>query len=134
MTKKYEIEPIGYIKSPYKDREDAPRQGFLEPEIEGEAIIEEKWRRALKGLEEHERIVLLFCFHRSQEVRMTVDKPWLNGEKGVFATCSPNRPNHLGTTEVTLVSVDGLKIKFKGPDMIDGTPLLDIKPALRPKT
>lgn len=130
---KYEMESIGFIRSPYREREEIPRQGYHRPEIEAVAVVDERWSDALKGLEEHDRLMLVFCFHRSGEVHMTEDKPWLGGEKGVFATRSPNRPNHIGVSEVDVVSVKGREIIFRGPDMLDGTPLLDIKPVTKPQ-
>nr|WP_321502285.1 tRNA (N6-threonylcarbamoyladenosine(37)-N6)-methyltransferase TrmO [uncultured Dethiosulfovibrio sp.] len=127
---KYDIEPIGFIKSPYMERDEIPRQGFHAPEVEAVAVIDEKWADAMMGLEEIDRLMLLFLFHRSGEVHMTENKPWLGGERGVFATRSPNRPNHIGVSEVEVLSIQGREIRFKGPDMLDGTPLIDIKPAV----
>lgn len=127
---KYELEPIGFIKSPYVNRGDAPRQGFHVPEVDAVAIVDEKWVEAMKGLEDLDRLVFLFLFHRSDEIRKTENKPWLGGEKGVFATRSPNRPNRIGLSEVEVVSIEGREIRFRGPDMLDGTPLIDIKPAI----
>lgn len=129
MTR-YEIEPIGFIKSPYSERGDAPRQGYHMPDVEAVAVVDEKWVDAMMGLEKFDKLVLVFLFHRSLEVHMTEDKHWLQGERGVFATRSPNRPNHIGVSEVEVVSIKGTEIRFKGPDMLDGTPLIDIKPAI----
>lgn len=129
---KYEIEPIGYIRSPYREKGDAPRQGHHRPEAEAVAVVDERWAEAMKGLEDRDRLTLVFYFHKSCRVTMTVNQPWLDGEKGVFATRSPHRPNHIGITEVSVVSIRGREITFRGPDMLDGTPLLDIKPAFRP--
>ncbi|SMG39390.1 tRNA (N6-threonylcarbamoyladenosine(37)-N6)-methyltransferase TrmO [Dethiosulfovibrio salsuginis] len=130
---KYDIEPIGFIKSPYMEREEIPRQGFHAPEVEAVAVIDEKWADAMMGLENIDRLMLLFLFHRSCDVHMTENKPWLGGERGVFATRSPHRPNHIGVSEVEVLSVQGREIRFKGPDMLDGTPLIDIKPAVSRK-
>ncbi|NCC95470.1 MAG: tRNA (N6-threonylcarbamoyladenosine(37)-N6)-methyltransferase TrmO [Synergistales bacterium] len=130
---RYDLEPIGFIKSPYREREEIPRQGFHAPEVEAVAVVEEKWAEAMKGLEGMERLMLLFLFHRSGQVHMTENKPWLGGERGVFATRSPNRPNHIGVSEVEIISIEGREIRFRGPDMLDGTPLIDIKPVSLPR-
>ncbi|MCF4152151.1 tRNA (N6-threonylcarbamoyladenosine(37)-N6)-methyltransferase TrmO [Dethiosulfovibrio sp. F2B] len=130
MRKKHEIEPLGVIRSPYKSKEEIPRQGHFEPEVEAVAVLDEKWREGMKGLELCDRLVFLFLFDRSEGAKLTANAHWLDGEKGVFATRSPNRPNGIGMTEVEVVSIEGLEIRFRGPDMLDGTPLIDIKPVV----
>ncbi len=127
----YELDPIGIIRSPYKRTEDIPRQGHHRPEMVATAVLEPKWARAMMGLELHERLLFLFLFHRSEEIHVTENRPWFDGERGVFATRSPHRPNHIGVTEVEVVSIQGMDITFRGPDMLDGTPLVDIKPLVR---
>ena len=94
----------------------------------GTAVLLPEYAPALQDLEGLERVWLLYLLHRASEPRLVV-RPYLDTvEHGVFATRSPARPNRIGLSVVRLLGIDGLKLKFAGVDMLDGSPLLDIKP------
>jgi tRNA-Thr(GGU) m(6)t(6)A37 methyltransferase TsaA len=127
--------PIAFVRSPYARRIDAPHQSTV---IEGtetgavaEAIIEfvEGFPEAALGdLAGFQRIWLLFAFHRSEGWKAQVKPPRGGGKRGVLATRSPHRPNPIGLSAVELVAVEGLSLRVRGIDLLDGTPILDIKP------
>jgi tRNA (adenine37-N6)-methyltransferase len=125
---KIEFEPVGYVRSDIKDTSSAPRHHSVSDQ---EGIIEIKPELAdgLYRLEERTHLVILFYFHKSNEPLALHQKPpQSDSPKGVFSTCSPNRPNPIGMDVVELVKVEGNKIHIKNIDMLDGTPVLDIKP------
>ena len=126
---------IAHVQSPYARRIDAPHQATVVAGTEsGEAG--EAWIRFVPGfpaqayrdLAGFERIWLLFAFHRSEGWKPEVRPPRGGGKRSVLATRSPHRPNPIGLSAVELVSVapDGLRVR--GLDLLDGTPILDIKP------
>lgn len=119
--------PIGVVHSPYTDRSDAPIQpGYSSDEAEVE--IFEEYADGLKDIEGFSHIWILFQFHASEGYELTV-KPYLDDDlRGVFACRSPRRPNPIGMSLVRLVKRDGRRLTIKGLDMIDGTPVIDIKP------
>ncbi len=128
------LKPIGYTSSPYSDKYDAPRQ----PGVEGkhnESIITLlphcNFEQALQDLEGFERIWLLFWFHRNSSWKPKVLPPRSGRTKrGVFATRSPHRPNPIGLSVCTLTKIKGLKLYVRDVDLLDGTPIFDIKPYL----
>ena len=124
---KIELLPIGVVKTDVKK---VPRHWTIS-DAEGSLIIEEHYTQGLKDIKAGQRIVVLFYFHQSP--RFTKDflvqvPPQGPGQMGVFSICSPVRPNPLGMSVVEVLGVDGSNIHIKGLDMIDGTPVLDIKP------
>lgn len=127
---------IGYIKSPFKTTGEIPRQSIYASDKTAVIEIKEEFREGLLGLEEASYIVVLFNFHQSKEYQLIQKPHQSNVEKGVFATRSPHRPNGIGISIVKLLKVDGCKLEIQGVDMLDATPVLDIKPysaALNPK-
>ncbi len=123
------FKPIGFIRSPYKDRAEIPKQG-AHTETEGEVILQDELIRGLKDLDSFEHIVILFNFHGSEGYELLQHR---RGDRttepvGVFATRSPFRPNGIGMSIVKVVDIAENRIRFKGVDMLDGTPVLDIKP------
>ena len=119
--------PIGVVHSPYKSRSDAPIQPRFSGD-EGEIVIFEEFSEGLKDIEGFSHIWILFQFHESKGYELTV-KPYLDEElRGVFACRAPRRPNPIGMSLVRLVKRDGRLLTIKGLDMIDGTPVIDIKP------
>lgn len=135
-----EIEPIARIKTEFPDKFGIPRQSGLVPALTGEIIFEEKYRNAeaLRGLEEYSHIWLIWDFsrnHRSQ-FEPLVTPPRLGGKekKGVFATRSSFRPNALALSCVKLEEIlyyeEGPALRVSGADLMDGTPIYDIKPYL----
>ena len=122
-----EFIPIGIIHSPYSKKSDAPIQAAFSG-AEGTVEVFEEFADGLMDLEGFSHIWLIYHFDRSDGYSLTV-KPYLDSEeRGVFACRAPRRPNAIGMSLVELVSVEGNILQVKGPDMLDGTPLLDIKP------
>ena len=122
------IEAIGVIHSPYDKLEDMPIQPKGAEEVEGYIIFDEKYAGGLRDLDGFSHVYLLYSFHKATRTELLVT-PFMDTEtRGVFATRSPLRPNHIGISIVRLTGVEGNKVLVKGVDVIDGTPLLDIKP------
>jgi tRNA-Thr(GGU) m(6)t(6)A37 methyltransferase TsaA len=120
--------PIGTISSPHATREGMPIQATGARGIRGEVRIFPEYGKGLKDLDGFSHIILLYHFHRTQRKDLIVT-PFLDNEpRGVFATRSPNHPNTIGLSIVHLLSIDGLRLKIEDVDILDGTPLLDIKP------
>jgi len=128
---KIELTPIGIIHTPYKESKDIPIQGIFKEEVEGCVELDKKYAPGLKDLCEFSHVILLYYFHLSNKEHLE-GKPFLEDEKhGVFAIRSPNRPNHLGFSVVEINRIEDNKLYFKEVDMLDGTPLLDIKPYIK---
>jgi len=124
---KIELAPIGFVRT---DIEKVPRHWTVS-DVEGTIVIDGQYREGLKDIKAGQRIVVLFYFHQSP--RFTKDflvqvPPQRTEQLGVFSICSPIRPNPLGMSVVEVLGVDGSIIHIKGLDMVDGTPVLDIKP------
>jgi tRNA-Thr(GGU) m(6)t(6)A37 methyltransferase TsaA len=126
---KIECEPIGFVRTAV---EKVPRHWTVS-EAEGAIVVNEAYREGLKDIKAGQRIVVLFYFHESPRFtsEFLVQKPPHHNERlGVFSICSPIRPNPIGMSVVEVLSVEGFVIRIKGLDMRDGTPVLDIKPAV----
>jgi tRNA (adenine37-N6)-methyltransferase len=130
------LKPIGFIRSCYKDRFGTPRQSDLvksaEAWIEFEPDVQPEF--SLAGLKGFSHIWVIFHFHKNTNVKFSakVHPPRLEGESvGVYATRSPHRPNSLGLSLVELLQVELKRVKIGGHDLIEGTPVLDIKPYLK---
>ncbi|MDZ7838908.1 MAG: tRNA (N6-threonylcarbamoyladenosine(37)-N6)-methyltransferase TrmO [Actinomycetota bacterium] len=124
----YTISPIGIIHTPYKSREQAPRQAAYSNGAKAIIDIYPKYLEGLKGLAEKKYIIVLFYFNRNKDYRLTARPPGQDHRRGIFATRSPHRPNHLGMSVVRLEKVEGTRIYVRDVDMLDGTPVIDIKP------
>lgn len=123
------IEPIGTIITPFEDPAKTPRYPRMATGVEGIVEVLPQYADGLKDLEGFERIWLLFCFHRSQGAQLLVRPPFDEQNlRGVFATRSPQRPNPIGMSCVRLVRIQGNMLCIQDVDMLNGTPLLDIKP------
>jgi tRNA-Thr(GGU) m(6)t(6)A37 methyltransferase TsaA len=127
------FEPIGTVRSPWPEKFGVPRQAGLAPAVT--ATIELDPARvpaeALRGLEATSHVWIVFVFHRSPPLEgATVRPPRLGGNQrlGVLATRSPVRPNPIGISAVRLLGIEGHRLRVAGPDLVDGTPVLDIKP------
>ena len=128
MKKSITIKPIGIINTPYKEPKGIPIQGKFEKGVTGTIRLLPKYQAGLKDIEGFSHIILIYLFNRSKEDRLT-GKPFLEDvEHGIFAIRSPHRPNHIGFSIVKLEKVEGNTVTFSEVDMLDGTPLLDIKP------
>jgi len=120
--------PIGTIRSPFTDPAGMPIQPAGAKGVRGTVVIEEKYREGLRDLEGFSRIILIYAFHRSDGYSLVVI-PFLDTvPHGVFATRAPKRPNAIGLSVVRLVAVNGNDLTVEDIDILDGTPLLDIKP------
>ena len=120
--------PIGYIRSNFKTIEETPKHGF-ENEIEAEIEIKEEFVEAMADMKENQKFMVLFYFHKSEGYELTSPLHGVGPMMGLFSTHSPRRPNPIGVSTITITGVEGNIIKFKGVDMLDGTPVLDIKSA-----
>jgi tRNA-Thr(GGU) m(6)t(6)A37 methyltransferase TsaA len=120
--------PIGVIRSPFKDTKGTPIQTAGARGVPGTVEIEPRYDDGLKDLQGFSHIFLIYHFHLSQEYSLMV-KPFLDDTlRGVFATRAPRRPNTIGLSVVRLVRVEGCTLHIEDVDIVDGTPLLDIKP------
>jgi tRNA (adenine37-N6)-methyltransferase len=127
-----ELRPIGFVRT---DAREIPRHWSVS-EVEGTLVIDEEYLEGLKDIEPGQRIVVIFNFHRSPEfsprfLRQT--PPHGEKELGVFSICSPIRPNPIGMSILEVLEVRGATIRAKRLDMLDGTPILDIKPYIEDK-
>lgn len=133
MTGPIQLDPIGIVRTPYINKYDAPRQPRIDARVD-EAYVElyphRNYDQALRDVEGCDRIWLITYFDRAVGWKPLILTPRDRTKRGVFATRSPHRPNPIGLTCVELVSVKGLKVVVKGTDLLDRTPVLDIKPYL----
>ena len=123
-----EFKPIGVIHSPYKNPSGVPRQAAGASDVAAEIEIFDEYIDGLTDLEGFSHIVVIFHLHLVTEPSLKAHPPWDNKEHGVFATRSPHRPNPIGVSVVRLEEIDGNILKISRVDMVDGTPVLDIKP------
>ena len=120
--------PIGTIHTPFSTLDDMPIQPSGAIDVNGTIILEPQYEAGLCDLDGFSHILLLYHFHLSTGYRLRVT-PFLDtGERGLFATRTPRRPNPIGLSIVRLNGIDRLTLHVKDVDMADGTPLLDIKP------
>lgn len=131
--------PIGVIHSPHQERYGTPRQASVEDEPDQRPVEETIFelfedrvpREALRDLEGFERIWILFSFHLNQGYKPLVTPPrGPKVQRGVFATRAPHRPNSLGLSACSLLRVEGARLILGPTDLLDQTPVLDIKPYL----
>jgi tRNA (adenine37-N6)-methyltransferase len=126
--KSVKYRPIGVIHSPSKDLEGMPIQPIGARGIKGEIHLNEVYVEGLEDLEGFSHIFLLYHLHLCNGYLLKV-KPFLdNTMKGIFATRAPKRPNPIGLSVVRLEKIEGTTIHISNVDIVDGTPLLDIKP------
>jgi tRNA-Thr(GGU) m(6)t(6)A37 methyltransferase TsaA len=121
-----ELYPIGSVRSPYKAKGDAPRQGRLSDTIT-EIVVDEKYRSALWQIEGRKHLWVLCWFDRADRTVLRAIPPGTSAEKGVFAIRSPDRPNPVSLCMVDLLEVKENVLKVRGLDAFDGTPVIDIK-------
>jgi len=128
---KFTFHAIGVIHSPHKVMSKTPIQPVFCNDIEGTVILDTEYADGLKGLQRFSHIYLFYYFNQSQKTCLRL-KPYLSDqEHGIFATRAPHRPNKLGMSLVRLVRVEDNIIHVKDIDILDGTPLLDIKPYIQ---
>ena len=126
------VTPIGILRSPLRELAEAPRQGVVGRGIEAriELVPGRHLEDAVADLEQWTHLWVIFWFDRAGGYRPKVQPPRSERRRGVLATRSPHRPNPLGLSLARLVRVEGLVIHLSDVDMLDGTPVLDIKPYL----
>ena len=123
----FEIQPIGYVRSPYKEKKDAPRQGRLSQNV-SEIVIDEQYLPGLEDVEKKSHLIVLCWFDQADRTMLKATPPHEKVEHGVFATRSPDRPNPVALSVVDLIVRDGNVLRVRGLDALDGTPVVDIKP------
>lgn len=121
-------EPIGYVESPFAEPSDVPRPAGAQVEASGTVVLEEEYEPGLLGLAAFSHVVLLSHLHETDSVRLRVHPRGGDLEVGIFATSGPVRPNPIGLTIVELEEVDGPRLSVSNLDLVDGTPILDVKP------
>jgi tRNA-Thr(GGU) m(6)t(6)A37 methyltransferase TsaA len=123
-----QLVPIGVIHSPFTTVERTPIQPIYSENAEGTLEIFPEFGEGLSDLNGFERIWLIYLFDRASPPKLKIVPFRDNVERGVFATRAPSRPNPIGLSVVRLLGVDGLMLRVADLDILDGTPLLDIKP------
>jgi tRNA-Thr(GGU) m(6)t(6)A37 methyltransferase TsaA len=126
----FSSKPIGFISSPYKDVREIPKGLGVKHEAEGVLKILPEFEAGLTDIEGFSHLVVIWEFDRSDGFQLLGTPPSDNRQHGLFATRSPRRPNPIGLTTVELLRRDGSQLHVRGVDMLDGTPILDIKPYL----
>ena len=122
------LHPIGVIHTPFREPEGTPIQGVFAPEAEGVVEVLPEFAEGLRDLEGFSHVHLIYGLDRCRAWKLTV-RPYLDDrEHGLFATRAPARPNPIGITVVRLLALEGSTLRVAGVDMLDGTPLFDIKP------
>ena len=121
------LSPIG---TAHTDAQSIPRHWTVS-DVEGTLVIDPEYTQGLGDISVGQQIVVLFHFHKSAPFSpdlLTQTPPHRNQAFGVFSICSPRRPNPIGLSVVTVLAIDGNVLRVRGLDMLDGTPILDIKP------
>jgi len=123
-----EVHPIGIVRSPYRNRGDAPRQGRFTPDTEMEIEIFEDYRDGIGDFAGISHIFVLLWFDRASRTALSTVPSYATERRPIFATRSPDRPNPIGLDIGKIIRVTGRTIRVAGLDALDGTPVLDIKP------
>jgi tRNA-Thr(GGU) m(6)t(6)A37 methyltransferase TsaA len=122
--------PIGFVISPYKDASEVPKGLGAKHDADGVLKILPEFEAGLTDIEGFSHLIVIWEFDRSHDFALLGTPPSDNRAHGVFATRSPRRPNPIGLTTVELLRRNGVELHVRGVDMLDGTPILDIKPYL----
>lgn len=125
------IHPIGIIRTPHKEPSKTPIQPVFSQGVRGTVEIDPRYADGLRDLKTFSHIFLIYYFHRSKEMKLVL-KPYLEDkERGVFSTRAPHRPNPIGFSLVKLLSIENTILHIEDVDILDETPLLDIKPYIQ---
>jgi tRNA-Thr(GGU) m(6)t(6)A37 methyltransferase TsaA len=120
--------PIGVVHSPFKAPQDVPIQSVAAKGVIGHVEVSKEYVEGLRDVEGFSHLILIYHFHLAQNYSLLV-KPFMDKRlRGVFSTRAPSRPNPIGVSIVRLTSIDDNVLHIQDVDIIDGTPLLDIKP------
>lgn len=123
-------QPIGHIRSSYRNTQQVPKGLGAKHDAEGVIEILPQFEAGLQDIEGFSHLIILWVFDRVEGFELLASPPSDNRQHGVFATRSPQRPNPIGLTTVELVGREGRLLHVRGVDMLDGTPILDVKPYL----
>ena len=126
----FSMQPIGYVRSAYRDAGEIPKGLGAKHEAQGTLEIQPEFEPGLLDIEGFSHLYVIWAFDRSEGCNLVATPPSDDRPHGVFATRSPRRPNPIGLTVVELISREGAILHVRGIDMLDGTPILDIKPYL----
>ena len=126
----FEMRPVGFIRSQYTDTSQVPKGCGAKHEAEGFVEVLEEFEEGLLDIEGFSHLFVIWVFDRAEGFKLTGVPPTDTRPHGVFATRSPRRPNPLGLTVVRLLGREGRRLRVVGLDMLDGTPVLDLKPYL----
>ena len=126
----FEMKPIGFVRSPYSETSQIPKGLGAKHEIEGVLEILPEFEEGLTDIEGFSHLFVIWTFHKSEGFELMGQPPSDNRPHGVFATRSPRRPNPIALTVVELLRREGTRLHVRGVDMLEGTPILDIKPYL----
>lgn len=130
MTQTFTMRPIGYVRSPYGDAAQVPKGCGAEHDAVGVLEILPEYEQGLTDIEGFSHLFVVWIFDRSEGYDLMVTPPTDTTPHGLFATRAPWRPNPIGLTVVRLLKRDGRELHVAGVDMLDGTPILDLKPYL----
>jgi tRNA-Thr(GGU) m(6)t(6)A37 methyltransferase TsaA len=122
--------PIGFVRSPFEETSGIPKGLGARHEAEGVLEVLPEFEAGLTDIEGFSHLFVIWVFDRSRGFELLGTPPSDDRPHGVFATRSPRRPNPIGLTVVQLLRRDGSRLRVRGVDMVDGTPVLDIKPYL----
>lgn len=125
---KIEFEPIGIVRSPFKNAEGTPAQPAIDKGTDGSIEIYPQFAEGLKDLDLFSHAYIFFHLHKAVRKELLVTPFMDTVKRGVFATRSPGRPNSLGMSVVSIVRVEGNIVHISNHDLLDGSPVLDIKP------
>lgn len=128
--KMFSPRPIGHVNSPYKNTHEIPKGFGAKHDVEGVLEILPQFEAGLADVEGFSHLFVLWVFDRSEGFELFGTPPIDDRPHGVFATRSPRRPNPIGLTVVELIRRDGSSLHVRGVDMLDQTPILDLKPYL----
>jgi tRNA-Thr(GGU) m(6)t(6)A37 methyltransferase TsaA len=123
-------QPIGFVRSPFKDAAEIPKGLGAKHQAEGALEILPEFVLGLTDIDGYSHLIVLWAFNRSDGFELLVTPPTDDQPHGVFTTRSPRRPNPIGLTVVELLGREEGSLRVRGVDMLDGTPILDIKPYL----
>jgi len=126
----YSMRPVGFVRTPFNETSQIPKGRGAKHEAEGFIEIEPEFEQGLLDIEGFSHLYVVWVFHEAGECELVGTPPTDDRPHGVFATRSPRRPNPLGLTVVRLLAREGRVLRVGGVDMLDGTPVLDIKPYL----
>lgn len=130
MTSSIEFQPIGHVRSPFVETQEVPKGLGAQHTAEGTIELLPEFAAGLQDIEGFSHVYVLWVFHRSRDYELVARPPTDDRPHGVFATRSPRRPNPIGLSVVELLGRDGPRLRVRGVDMLDGTPVLDLKPYL----